>query len=162
MTMYQPYPGTTQMPERQDNTAPHNVVTAVRLMYAGAAASLVYGASYLISQSGIKTAIEKHSPNFTAHQVTNTQHALVYGGIAGAVIATAIWVVIARGCLRGRSWARILGTVLFGIFTLDVLVGSFAVPQLTVLIKVIALLTWVIGLAVIILLWRRSSRAFFR
>ena len=159
--MYQPYPGAAQMPQAEQKTTPPSVVTASRLMYAGAVASLIYGAGYLVSQSAIKTAIEKHSPQLSATKVTSTQHALVVGGIAGAVIAAVLWVVIARACLRGRGWARITGSVLFGIFTVDVIVGSFAVPQLTVLIKLLGLLSWVIGLGVIALLWRRESSAFF-
>ncbi len=39
--MYQPYPGGAQMPEVQRPPAPGSVRNAVKLMYAGAVASLI-------------------------------------------------------------------------------------------------------------------------
>jgi len=40
--MYQPYPGGAQMPETWRPHAPASVLNAVKVMYAGAVASLVY------------------------------------------------------------------------------------------------------------------------
>lgn len=158
--MYQSYPGESRLPDTQRPPAPPSVVAAARLMYAGAAASLVYGACYLISRSAIKTGIEQHSHHMTAAQVTSTQHALTFGGLAGGIIAAGLWLLVARACLRGQNWARILGTVLFAVFTVDVFVGT-VVPVIPVLVKVLALLTWAIGVAVIVLLWRRRSSGYF-
>ena len=62
----------------------------------------------------------------TASQVTSTQHVLIAGFIAGGVIAAVVWIVLARACQRGRGWARITGTVLFALATLDTFVGLTA------------------------------------
>ena len=40
--MYQPYPGATQMPDTPPRAVPPSVRQAVKAMYGGAAASLIY------------------------------------------------------------------------------------------------------------------------
>jgi hypothetical protein len=158
--MYQPYPGGAQMPEAQRPPAPASVRNAVKVMYAGAVASLVYAIVFIATLSATKSAIEQHSPQLTTSQVNGMQQALITSAIVGGLIGAGLWIFIARACKRGRSWARITGTVLFGIDTVGVLGGltiPFAVP-----VKVFALVVWLLGLAAVTFLWRGSSGAFFR
>jgi len=159
--MYQPYPGSeTQLPPTQRRPTPRTVRNAVTAMYAGAAASLLGIVVEVLTVNATKTAIEKRSPAMTASQVSSTQHALIAGFVAGGVIAAAVWIVLALACRRGHGWARITGTVLFGIVTLDTAVGLF-VP-LAAAVKLWGVLVWLAGLAAVVLLWRRESSAYFR
>jgi len=159
--MYQPYPGSdTQLPPAQRRPAPASVRNAVTVMYAGAAASLLGIVVEVLTVNATKTAIEKHSPAMTASQISSTQHALIAGFVAGGVIAAAVWIFLALACRRGHGWARITGTVLFGIVTLDTAVGLF-VP-LAAAVKLWGVLVWLIGLVAVVLLWRRESGAYFR
>jgi hypothetical protein len=48
--MYQPYPGTTQLPDTQPRAVPQSVRQAVKAMYGGAAASLIYLVSSVVTQ----------------------------------------------------------------------------------------------------------------
>ena len=145
--MYQPYPGSdTQLPPAQRRPAPASVRNAVTVMYAAAAASLLGIIVEVLTVNATKTAIEKHSPAMTASQISSTQHAL-------------IWLAV-MACRRGHGWARITGTVLFGIVTLDTAVGLF-VP-LAAAVKFWGVLVWLIGLVAVVLLWRRESGAYFR
>jgi hypothetical protein len=57
---------------------------------------------------------------------------------------------------RGRNWARILSTVLFGLATLQLLGNKGVVPA------AFAAVPWLAGLAAVWLLWRPSSHAFFK
>ncbi len=82
------------------------------------------------------------------------------GFIAGGVFAAVVWIVLARACLQGRNWGRITGTVLFALSTVDTLVGLTAPIALAV--KLWGALVWLIALTAIVLLWRRSSSAFFK
>jgi len=107
-----------------------------------------------------KTAIEKRSPHLTASQVNSTQHVLVATFIVAGVIAAVVWIVLARACLHGRNWARITGTVLFALSTVDTLVGL--TTPLALGLKLWGVLVWLVALTVIVLLWRRSSSAFFK
>jgi hypothetical protein len=158
--MYQPYPGSTQLPETQHLPVPASVRNAVRVMFAGAAASLIGIVIDIITVNATKTAIEKRSPNLTASQIHSTQGVLIAGGIAGGVIAAAVWIVLALACRRGRNWARITGTVLFGLSTVDTLAGIAA--PVAGAVKIWALVVWLVALTAVIFLWRRESTAFFR
>ena len=158
--MYQPYPGATQMPDTPPRTVPPSVRQAVKAMYGGAAASLIYLIASIATVGSTKTAIEKRFPNLTASQVTTEQHVLLIAGIAGGLIAIAAWILIARACQAGKNWARITGTVLFGIGTLDAvggLINPVAVP-----VKILAFVIWAFGLIAVIRLWQAASSAYFK
>jgi hypothetical protein len=158
--MYQPYPTGTQMPEVQRPPIPPQVTNAVRTMYVGAAASLLGIVIDILTVKATKSAIERRSRHLTASQITSTQHVLVIGFIAGGVIAAAVWIFLAKACQRGQSWARITGTVLFALATVDTFIGLSA--PVAGAVKLWALVTWLAGLTAVIFLWRRPSTAFFK
>jgi hypothetical protein len=159
--MYQPYPGSeTQLPESPRGPAPASVLTAVKAMYAGAAASIVGIAIDIATIGATKTAIESRSPNMTASQVNSTQHTLIIGFVVGGVIAAVVWILLARACQRGRNWARVTGTVLFAVATLDTFVGlSTPIAGLS---RIWAVVVWLAGLTAVVFLWRRDSSAYFK
>jgi hypothetical protein len=159
--MYQPYPTGAQMPVNQRPPIPSSVTNAVRAMYLGAVTSLVGIVIDIVTVGATKTAIEKKSPNLTVTQVNNLQHTLVAGFVIGGVIGAVVWVVLARLCQAGKNGARITGTVLFGLATLDSLIGA-AVAPVAGLARIWAVIVWLAGLAAVIFLWQRSSSAFFK
>jgi hypothetical protein len=158
--MYQPYPTDAQMPEVQRPLVPPSVSNAVRVMYAGAAASLIGIVIDVLTVNATKAAIEKRSPHMSVSQINSVQHGLVAGSIVSGVIAAALWILIARKCQQGKSWARLTGTVLFAIATIDT-IGAGIAPEAG-LVKVWIAVIWLLGLSAVILLWRRSSSEFFR
>lgn len=158
--MYQPYPGATQMPDIPPRTVPQSVRQAVKAMYGGAVVSLIYLIASIATVGSTKTAIEKRFPNLTASQVTTEQHVLLIAGVVGGLIAIAAWIFIARASQAGKNWARITGTVLFCIGTLDAvggLVNPVAVP-----VKILAFVIWAFGLIAVIRLWQAASSAYFK
>ena len=131
------------------------VRAAVKLMYAGAAVSTVNLVILLALIGDIKVS-----------QLLSTPFIMV--SIAWSLAPLALWLWMARENGRGRNWARIVSTVLFGAATLD-LTEVFGPPGIRLsLVPVIAgsptvpVLYWLVGLAVMWLLWRPASRAFFR
>jgi len=72
------------------------------------------------------------------------------------VTLMALWLWMARANNQGRRWARSFSTVLEGVATLHLFGNSGGVEVAS------AVLTWLIGLAVVWLLWRPASSAFFR
>jgi uncharacterized membrane protein (UPF0136 family) len=148
------------MPDTPPRTIPGTVRQAVRAMYGGAAASLIYLISSVATQGSTKTALEKRVPHLTASQVTTQQHVLLIAGIVSGLIAIVAWVLIARACQAGKNWARITGTVLFGIGTLDAfggLINPVAVP-----VKILAFVIWASGLIAVVRLWQAASTAYFK
>ena len=132
------------------------VRAAVKLMYAGAAVSTVNLVILLALIGDIKVS-----------QLLNTPFITV--SIAWSLAPLALWLWMARENGRGRNWARIVSTVLFGAATLD-LTGAFRWPpgiQLSLVPLVagsptVPVLYWLVGLAAVWLLWRPASSAFFR
>jgi hypothetical protein len=130
---------------------------AIGLMYAGAGFAVVYAIGVIIVAS---TIISKHPVQAATHHTT-------VGGAAAltvvlSVIEIALWLGIARACRAGRSWARVTGTVLFGLHTLGflgVLVSKHPGLGLT---KVLTTLGWLIACGAVVFLWQRPSSAFFQ
>ena len=158
--MYHPYPTSSQMPELGKPSVPAQVKHAVTAMYIGAAATVAGVIIEILTVNATKTAIEKRSHHLTASQLNATGHALVIGSIVSGLIALAAWLIIARACQNGHNWARVAGTVLFGLATLDTFVG-LATPVATAP-KLWALVVWLAGLVAVVFLWRRDSSAYFK
>jgi hypothetical protein len=132
------------------------VINAVRLMYAGAAYTAVWAVGVILAGAGII----RHHPIYTStgdHRLAG----LIFGIVFVAVIEIALWLVIAQACRQGRKWARITGTVLFGLDTLGLL---SVVANSTAGFGPVKLLTvagWLIGCAAVVYLWQRPSSTFF-
>ena len=156
--MYQPYPTGAELPEIERRPVPSEVRNAVKVMYAGAAASLLGMVVNIVTVNSTKSAIDKHS-HLTASQLNATQHTLIAGSAISGVITAALWIFLARNCLGGRNWARVVGTVLFAIATIDT-IGA-AIAPLAAAVKIWEAVIWLVGLTAVLLLWRRRSTEFF-
>jgi hypothetical protein len=158
--MYQPYPSSGKPVEPERPPAPPSVLNAVKLMYAGAAVSAVSLIISLVSIGDTKSVIRKARPSLTPAQVNQLNTFIVTLAIVSGVIGVALWLWMARANGQGRSWARVMSTVLFGLSTLD-LFGVLSQPK-TLLGLVFPLLTWLIGLGAVFFLWRAESTEFFK
>jgi hypothetical protein len=158
--MYQPYPSGGKPVEPERPPAPAPVQNAVKLMYAGAAVSTVSLVISLANIGGTKDAIRKARPSLTPTQVNQLNTFIITLAIISGVIGVVLWLWMAKANGQGKNWARILSTVLFGVATLD-LVGVFREPT-TLVGLIFPVLTWLIGLGVVILLWMKESTAFFK
>jgi hypothetical protein len=158
--MYQSYPTSGQSQEPQPRTpAPNSVQTAVKLMYAGAALSFIELVVGLATIGSVKSAIQKAYPHYTAAQIHRLEVADIVVAVIVGVIAIGLWLWMARASLGGHNYARITGSVFFGLNTLFLLVG-LARPHAG-LGLVFSILVWLAGLGAVIMLWRRESGAFF-
>src|SRR5580658_9601999 len=153
--MYQPYPSGGQPVEPLRPAAPAPVLTAVKLMYAGAAVSTVSLIISLTDIGGSKAAIRKAKPSLDAAQVNQLNTFIITLAIVSGLVGIGLWLWMARANGQGKSWARIVSTVLFCLATLD-LVGVFGEPK-TVLGLIFPVLTWLIGVCTVFLLWRPES-----
>jgi Protein kinase domain len=156
---YQPAPGWPPPPAAARPGIPGPVLTAVRLMYAGAAVSLVNVIVSLAGINQIKTVFEAQHPlaQSAAQGVATLAAAAV---IIGGAVAIGVWLTLASASRKGRSWARTAGTILFGLDTIWLLgtLGKADIPM----VKTFGVLIWLIGLMALISLWRRQSSGYFR
>jgi hypothetical protein len=158
--MYQPYPTGAELPEVEKPLVPAQVKHAVTAMYVGAAATVAGVVIEILTVNATKAAIEKKSPHLTVSQVNGIQHAVIIGSIVSGLIAVVAWLVLARACQNGHNWARITGTALFGLATIDT-IGS-AIAPVAGPVKAWWPVIWLAGLVAVILLWRRPSTEFFK
>ncbi len=158
--MYQPYPSSGKPVEPERPAPPPSVLNAVKLMYVGAAVSTVSLVISLVGISGTKAAIRKARPSYTVAQVNQLNTFIITLAVVSGVIGVALWLWMARANGQGRTWARILSTVLFGLATLDMF-GVFSQPK-TLLGLVFPVLTWLVGAGAVFYLWRPESTAFFK
>jgi serine/threonine protein kinase len=137
-------------------TLPATMVTAVRLMYAGAAYALVWAIGVIT----VSASIVKHHPVYTAggdHRLAGAASLAILVSVA----EIALWLGIARACRRGRNGARVAGTILFGLDTLVVLGVANSSQAGAGPAKVLTLIGWLIGGGAVVALWQRASSAFF-
>lgn len=154
--------GSGQGPVGERPPVPQSVLNAVKFMYAGAAVSAVEIVISLTTIGGLKSAIEKAYPKYTATQVHSTEVASIAGLVISGLIGVGLWILMARLNQSGRSWARIVASVLFGINTLELLTTVLRPGTATILGVAFAVVLWVIGLGAIMFLWRRESSDFFQ
>ncbi|MET9485871.1 hypothetical protein [Nocardia sp. NPDC006630] len=137
---------------------PRSVTYAFYLMLTGATLTLV-GLLYDVAHlTGVRERATR-----TAHgKLTDSQNdAIIAVAFAISLIFVALWIWMAFSNRAGKNWARITGTVLFGLSTLSILYSTIRGNE-TGIAAVITFLTWLVGLATVILLWIKESSAHFR
>jgi len=100
---------------------PVSLVKALRLMYAGAGLAVVLGVTFGLATHS--RTVHMGDPASGAYKA-----GYVVGGTITGLIAGGLWLWMAWANKRGRSWARILSTVFFGLLTLYAVVGLVALP----------------------------------
>jgi hypothetical protein len=165
--MYQPYPGAAEMPAVQRPPAPSSVRNAVVVMYVGAAVSLIRVIADLAAKASLKADIEKASHGgvpLTASQVNAAVTTSIAVSVVLGLVGVGLWILNARASAGGRKWAQVTGTVLFGLDTLALLAGPPGVgltADQPAVARLCTAMVWLVGLGAVVLLWQRSSRAFF-
>lgn len=151
---------------------PSSVGLAEKLMYGGAAVTLISGLLGLFGdQDAVRESIRESLE--TAGQAAGDAEvdALVQvgtvTGIIFAVIGAVLWALMGWLNGKGIGWARIVATILGVLGVLLTVVGLFGsalVPGADAggaLSMVLSLVTGVLALAVVVLLWRPDASAFF-
>jgi hypothetical protein len=166
---FQPYPsapsGGNEIPQQiTGGPAPQTLLNAVKLMYAGAALSVIVLIATIVTAGSVRSRIEAHHPTIdgkpaTATQITGLVHLTVGLGIIIGVVGVALWLWMARKNGQGRPWARIVSSVLFVISTLSLLNLRSGGDSVFAIVSTV--LMWLVGLGAVILLWLPSSSSFF-
>ena len=103
----------------------------------------------------LRTAIHNRDHSLTPTQLHSAEVVAVAAAVIFGLVGIGLWLWMAYANKAGRNWARITSTVFFGIDTISLLAGlRQAEPVLT---RVVSIVIWLIGLAAIVLLWRKES-----
>jgi hypothetical protein len=138
---------------------PSSVTRAVQLMYVGAALSVIGIIVAWATKSQLRDQLAKASTNLTSDQLDTA--VTVSLGIATVVglIAVGLWLWMAAANGAGKSWARVLATVLGGLSVVSTLVSLTNATGTSIALQLLSLL---LAVAILVLLWRPASSAYFR
>jgi hypothetical protein len=139
---------------------PRAVLSAVRLMYAGAALEVLAIIVAVLTVGSLRSAIFRAHPDYTTAQLHTAEAARTLPLIVGAAITIGLWLWMAWANRSGRSWARAISAGFFGINTVDLLI-SFSLAHGTATL-IMALLIWLVGLAAIALIFSKGSGPFYQ
>jgi hypothetical protein len=158
---YQPYPtsGFDQTPQQRPESPP-SIRTAVKLMYAGAVLSAV---SFIVGLATVGS-LRQSIINASAKKLSTTQiHTAEVAGVAVIVIlgliGVGLWLWMAWANGRGRSWARIVASILFGLNTVGLL--STLIRPAGIGTKIFDVLVWLVGLGAIFYLYRPDATEYY-
>lgn len=159
------YPSAPQVPAGGDFQQPQvpqppSVRTAVRLMWAGAAISLIGIIVSLATMGSLQDQLENRMGSDGSQSVAHgTYVGTIVGMIVGGAIQVLLWLWMAWKTGQGRNWARILSIVFAAINvlgSLSVLSGAGNVGN-----TIVQLASLVVGIVAVVLLFRKESSAYF-
>lgn len=158
--MIQQFPDTSQAFEVERPARPASLLTAVKVMYAGAAARLILAILYLTTESDTRAAIAKKDPHMSASTLNTLAHAGVIAGAVVSLIGAVAFLRIARSCQKGKNWARVTATVLTAVAVLGT--AYDLVNPVAPIVPIFNVVLNLIGLTAVVLLWLPTSGAYFR
>ncbi len=137
---------------------PQSILTAVKLMYVGAGISALTIVFAVLSRDSIRDAIEDNDSTLSADQLDSAANAFV--GVLSVIglIGVALWLWMAAMNKRGRSWARIVATILGGLNIIGTLLGLNQSGGLTIVINLISL---ALAGTILWLLYRKESSDYY-
>jgi O-antigen/teichoic acid export membrane protein len=149
-----PLAGAAQTMER-----PQSIRTAVMLMYVGSGlAALQILISFFLIDS-LRDQIREDNPNFTESEVNSGANISLAFIVVVGLIGVGLWIWMARENGEGKSWARIVATVLGGIgilLTLFTLLGGGMGASLFGLVNL------VLAIVILVMLYRRDASEYYR
>ncbi len=158
-----PYGGGPPAP----TTRPQKLDLAVKLMYVGAALSVLTALIGLFMQDELRestiTSLEQTGEEVTQEMVdTAVTVGIVLSLIMGLVFA-AVWVLMAVMNGKGKKWARVVATVLGALGILFNLLGLFGatVGGTTTLSVVMSGVMIVLAAAILVLLWNKENTPYY-
>ncbi|MFC4911171.1 hypothetical protein [Actinomadura gamaensis] len=171
-----PYPGPRYAESPVRPPLPQTVQIAFYLMLVGAALQVLGFIITVVRISALRDQLRRQLIDSGSTPSESSLDALVTVviAVAGAfaLIGVGLWIWMAFANRAGRHWARITGTVFFGLYTLSTLSGllvlatngsrQYSVGSSTPANFAISAITWVIGLAIVLLIWNRASSAYYR
>lgn len=142
-----------------DAAKPKSIDLAQKLMYVGAALSLLGLLLGLLMSGSVKDQLRETNPEFTEDQInTAATGGMIFAAIIG-LLGVGLWLWMAKTNGDGKSWARIVATVL-GALNIVSFLASFAqtVPTLS---RVASAISVLLAIAILVLLWKPESTQYY-
>lgn len=154
----EPFPATpemTPMPQGK-GPAPESVRTAVKLIWASIALSIV---STIVTFALLDDVIDSALEGTSGLDRDAARTGAVVGAVVGLIISVALAALFAYFISKGANWARIVYTVLVGLGILLGMLGLLAAQPAILLLLTVASL--VLSVAIVFFLYRPDSNTYF-
>jgi hypothetical protein len=148
---------------RQPRSCPPTMRAAVRLMCAGAVLELGYLATVMATEGNVRSAVLARYPGLTAAQ----WHAIVLVHLLPdeifVPVGVGLWLWMAWAHSKGRYWARVVFSAIFGLATLSLLGALVQDAAVFAPADLVAGVTqWIVEVAGMVLIFSKPSAAFFQ
>ncbi len=153
------YPSYSEPEPAAPAVAPASTHLAVNLMFVLAGLALLNLILAFVFRDQTRRAIATANTGFSQSQLDSAVTAAIAVGIVIGLVFLVLYVLLAFQVRKGKNWARIITVILaaFGILGgVSALVGSGSAVSTAVSIT-----TAIIDIALIVLLFRRDSNAYF-
>lgn len=145
-------------------SAPTSIVRAKYAMWAGAVLQLVTILTAFVGRDDMRAQVTDSLDQQGVPYTESTVDAAMTLGIGVSVflgvVGAILWVLMAWLNGEGKSWARIVATVLFALFVIFFL---FSLAQATTAVTlIINVLVLIVGAAATFFLWQKDSTAWFQ
>jgi hypothetical protein len=139
---------------------PRSILTAVRLMWVGAALTGIGVLITLLQIDAIRDQIEEDDPGLSSGEVDSAVAGFVAVSVVAGIIAIGLWLWMAQANGRGLRWARGVAT---GLGVVNVVFTAFglATGPGTALSTLFALVGITLAVVILILLYRPESNAYY-
>jgi hypothetical protein len=127
-------------------------------MYAGAVLSLIWTLLVLPQRDVLRDALDGQSLDLTASELDSLINAMIGVMVVVGLVTTGLWILMARTNRDGKSWARVLATILGAI---AILIGLLGMLQVDLIGLVMNLALVVLSAWILVLLYRRESTEFY-
>jgi hypothetical protein len=139
---------------------PKPILTAAKLMYVGALLSLIGGVFAILGRDAVREEAARQDPDASPSDIDAFVNTFTGFMVVIALIAVALWLWMAAANKKGRSWARIVATILGGLNILfglwGLTAGAFDIGTL------INLISPALAAVILYLLYRPESSEFYR
>jgi hypothetical protein len=155
-----PWASDYRSPAAGPMTKPQTILQAVKLMYVGAGLTVVGVLASLLQLDTIRDSIEDSDSSLTSSEVDSAVAFTIGFLVVTALVSIGLWLWMASANGSGKSWARVVATVLGGLnilFTLLSVVSGGATP----LSLVISLVNLALAGYILWLLWRPESTQYY-
>src|SRR5690606_31262540 len=95
-----------------DLEQPSTIRTAVRLMWVGAALSLLGALTIFFVTDQIRDEVRTSEPSLTSSEVDSAVAVLVTFTVISGLVTVGLWLWMAIANGKGKNWARVVATVL--------------------------------------------------
>jgi FtsH-binding integral membrane protein len=139
---------------------PPSIRLAVRLMWLGAALSLLGVLLTFTQTDAIRDAIEDSDSSLTSSEVDTAVTVFVAFIVVIGLVGVGLWLWMASANGKGYSWARIVATVLGGLSVVSTLF-TISGDGSTGLSIVLSILGVALAVVILVLLWRPDSSRYY-